>query len=206
MKPTLNLSQQDLIMNRTRATAQAIALSALLFSTSAALAQRPLQFVVNGGAVVPTGGFKNANELGIHAAGSLILKIPGFPIRLRPELNFTRFNLKDEIAAATAAAGTTGTGGTSQMLGAMGNIEMPLFAGLYLLGGVGAMSLSTDAAAASTTFTGTKFSIDGGAGLRVRLGPVSAFIEGRVNNVYSDQGAIDFKNVRIIPVSFGLAF
>ena len=199
-------------MHRTAATAKAVALFAFLCSATVAAAQRPLQFVVSGGAVVPTGGFKNSNELGIHADGSLILNLPGFPIRLRPEFSFTRFTLKDALASTTGTSTTgtsttaLGTGGTSQMLGAIGNLEVPLVAGLYVLGGVGAMSLSTDAAAASGTFTGTKFAINGGAGVRLHMGAVSAFIEGRINSVYTDQGVIDFKNVRVIPVSFGLAF
>jgi len=136
-------SQSDLIMPRTFTVRRAIALFAVVVAAPIAAAQRPLQFVVSGGAVVPTGGFKNSNDLGIHADGSFILNLPGF---------------------------------------------------------------ATDAAAASGTFTGTKFAIDGGAGLRVRMGAISGFIEGRINSVYTEQGMIDFKNVRVIPVSFGLAF
>jgi len=194
-------------MPRTFTVRRAIALFAVVMAAPIAAAQRPLQFVVSGGAVVPTGGFKNSNDLGIHADGSLILSLPGFPIRLRPEVSFTRFTLKDALAnAAGTTAPTVGMTGTSQMLGAIGNLEVPLFAGLYVLGGVGAVCLATDAAAASGTFVGTKFAIDGGAGLRVHMGAISGFIEGRINSVYTDQGMIDFKNVRVIPVSFGLAF
>ena len=186
----------------------ACAVVALSFSTSPLAAQRPgepgariIQFVVSGGAVVPTGKFKDVHDLGIHADGALILNVLGF--RLRPELSLTRFNIKDALAAQGASGSSLGT---TQMIGAMGNIELPLFMGLYIMAGVGALSLSTDAAEGAETFNGTKFTVDGGAGLRFKAGPIGVFIEGRVNSVYTEKGAIDFKDVKVIPVTFGLVF
>lgn len=52
----------------------------------------------------------------------------------------------------------------------------------------------------------TKLTVDGGGGILARLGPVSAFIEGRVNNVVNDGRVIDFKSLQTVPVSFGIVF
>ena len=46
----------------------------------------------------------------------------------------------------------------------------------------------------------------GGAGLAFTLGRIDAYVEGKVQNVYSDQGLIDTKSIRVIPVSFGIVF
>jgi hypothetical protein len=167
---------------------------------------RIIQFVVNGGAAVPTGKFSDAHDMGLHAAGSIILNVLG--LRLRPEATWTKFNIKDAFKnnlPCTPPGCTTGAGST-QMIGAMGNIELPLFAGLYVIGGVGELSLSTDNAAGAATFKGAKFTIDGGAGWRARVGAISVFLEGRVNSVYTDQGAVNWKDVKVIPVTFGLVF
>ena len=41
----------------------------------------------------------------------------------------------------------------------------------------------------------------------MKLGRLSAFVEGRVQNVYTkDTGVINSKDIRAVPVSFGLLF
>ena len=185
------------------------ALAALSLTTLPLCAQnrggspRIIQFVVNGGVAVPTGKFSDAHDMGLHAAGSLIFNIMG--LRLRPEATWTKFNIKDAFAGVGGGGSGTSAGST-QMIGAMGNIELPLFAGLYVMAGVGELSLSTDNAAGAATFKGAKFTIDGGAGWRARVGAISVFLEGRVNSVYTDQGAVNWKDVKVIPVTFGLVF
>ena len=163
---------------------------------------RIIQFVVNGGAAVPVGKFSDAHDMGLHAAGSIILNVLG--LRLRPEATWTKFNIKDSFAGI--GSGSQASAGSTQMIGAMGNIELPLFAGLYVMAGVGELSLSTDNPAGAATFKGAKFTVDGGAGLRARVGAISLFLEGRVNSVYTDQGAVNWKDVKVIPVTFGLVF
>ena len=51
------------------------------------------------------GDFKKANDMGFHADGSLILSLPGFPIRLRPEVSFTRFNVKEVLRVIPVSFG-----------------------------------------------------------------------------------------------------
>ncbi len=77
----------------------------------------------------------------------------------------------------------------------------------YIVAGFGAYNFktesdSTDAESSSTT----NFGINGGAGIVLRLGAISAYIEGRVDNVYSDAGAITADQIKVVPVTFGLVF
>ena len=51
-----------------------------------------------------------------------------------------------------------------------------------------------------------KFGIDGGAGLALKIGRLYAFIEGHLQNVYTQRGLIDAKSIQAVPVSFGVLF
>jgi hypothetical protein len=59
----------------------------------------------------------------------------------------------------------------------------------------------------STQASKINFGIDAGAGLALALGRVSAFVEGRVQNVYTRNGGWiqSAKQINVIPVTFGLA-
>jgi hypothetical protein len=178
---------------------------------------RPLRIIFSGGVTVPTSDFETGGSLGkIHATGyhgdvSLLLNLPGFPLRIRPEASLTHLDLKQALASGTSASG--GIDGNSRLLGGLLNLEFSLGSGPiqpYVLAGGGLTNVNTDFSASTgpvpATVSETKYSIDGGAGLRFHLGPLDGFLEGRVNNVYSDKGAINFKDVKLIPITFGLVF
>ncbi len=57
---------------------------------------RPVTVIVSGGASVPTGGFKDYNDLGVHGDVSLLVRFAGQAIRLRPEFSYARFSVKQE--------------------------------------------------------------------------------------------------------------
>jgi hypothetical protein len=83
----------------------------------------------------------------------------------------------------------------------------------YVLAGVGAFNVKDvmSAAAASSSpeqsFRSTNFGIDGGAGVALKLGRIDAFVETRLQNVYTKQhGLVDTKSIRAFPVSFGVTF
>ena len=41
----------------------------------------------------------------------------------------------------------------------------------------------------------------------MKLGPISGFVEARLQNVYTkEKGLVDTKSIRSIPVSFGVVF
>ncbi len=59
--------------------------------------------------------------------------------------------------------------------------------------------------ASATTTSKVHFGIDGGAGLAVTIGRISAFTEGRVQNIYiNDTGVINRKSITQVPVTVGI--
>ena len=163
---------------------------------------RPIRVVVTGGLTLPQGDLKKFHDSGIHADVSLLLSLFGLPLTLRPELSITR--LKQQLPSVsgllnplTTAADSTQT---TQFLGALGNIELPLAAGLYVLGGVGVLNLD------NASKRETKMTVNAGAGLRFNLGPVAGFVEARLGTASYNGGAFGYTKAQFIPISFGLAF
>jgi hypothetical protein len=93
----------------------------------------------------------------------------------------------------------------------------------YLTAGLGAFrvqnrvdSVTTNGSTCGTTTTVSnttpatpafKFGFDAGVGLGLRLRRVTAFAEGKVQDVYSNQGMIkSTKQISAVPVSVGLLF
>jgi hypothetical protein len=98
--------------------------------------------------------------------------------------------------------------GAQEILSGVGGLQINLLHGPvrpYLTAGVGAFDLRglSDSSQASKI----NFGIDAGAGLALALGRVSAFVEGRVQNVYTKNGGFiqSAKQINVIPVTFGLA-
>ncbi|MFN8573603.1 MAG: hypothetical protein U0132_16230 [Gemmatimonadaceae bacterium] len=181
----------------------------LLFGASAVRAQlpgagnnRPIRVIVSGGLTVPSGDLKDLHDTGFHYDASLLLSIAGFPITLRPEVSLTRFSLKD---ASTSGGSGYGSGDT-QLLGALGNLELPLAGGLYVMAGGGVLKLKTPDGSTSTDLSQSKVTMDAGAGFRFRLGGISGFVEGRVGTASYDQGKVGFSKAQFIPITFGLVF
>lgn len=185
---------------------------ALVFLATGLQAQssRPVQVIVSGGMSVPTGGFADVHELGVHADVSLLVNALGPALRLRPELSYTRFKLKDlQSAFAQTRGGVYEAGDVSRLLGGFANIEMTLGSGgiqPFLLAGVGAVQLRTDATGTPESFSDVKASLNFGAGVRFRLGGIGGFVEARLSNIPSDAVETSFKEARFIPVTFGLVF
>lgn len=200
-----------------------VALVTLLACTSSAAAQvatspRAVQVVVSGGLQLPMGGFADAHDLGYHADASVIFRAFG-NLRLRPELTYARFQVKEVLTGALAqrlAAGGLGgaardvyTDAASSLMGGLANIEVPLGSGgfqPFILAGVGAVNFKTDVGSTSEALSETKMSLNVGAGVRFRLGGIGGLIEARLNDVPSDGAKAYFKSVRTIPVTFGLVF
>lgn len=169
---------------------------------------RPVQVIVSGGMSLPTGKFKELHDTGIHADVSLLLSGIVQSLKLRPELSFSRFKLKDLQSLGAASSSAYGSD-YSSLLGGFANIEIPLGRGgfqPFVLAGVGAVQLKTDATAQPESFSEVKASLNFGAGFRFKLGAIAGFFEGRLNNVPSDAVKTTFKEARYIPVTFGLVF
>ncbi len=191
-------------------SARILASVALLFGASAPLsaqlgaigsaAHRLIRFSVSGGATLPAGDLKNTHDTGFHMDGGLYLNIPGFPVKIRPELSFTKLKFKDLLIPSIAT-----TNPNTQLLSGIGNIEVPLLMGLYVIGGVGAMNLKNNIGATGDS-SQTNLVIDAGAGIRARIKQVDIFVEARVGSASYDKGKFGYSKAQFIPVTFGLVF
>jgi hypothetical protein len=193
-------------MTRTRVLAVVFAAIATAPSTLAAQmpgmgGTRPISLVVSGGLTVPAGDLGDLHDAGFHYDASVLFNIPGFPIALRPEFSLTQFKLKEPVFQSTDADDVT------NMMAFMGNIEVPLGGGLYVLAGGGILSLSApDALTGAGEESSKKFTFDAGAGLRFALGSMRGFVEARIGAASYDEGKVGFSKAQFIPITFGLVF
>ena len=163
---------------------------------------RPISLVVSGGLTVPAGDLGDFHDSGFHYDASLLLNIPGFPLTLRPEFSLTQLKLKNPILATPDADDMT------SMMAFMGNIEVPLGGGLYVLAGGGLLNMSVPEALApdGEEESSNKFTFDAGAGLRFALGSMRGFVEARIGAASYEQGKVGFSKAQFIPITFGLVF
>ena len=176
---------------------------------------RLISFGLGGGVAVPVNNARNALKDGFAGQGFVRLNLKALPISPRVDFTFSKFNFDDAKATPPGGPPTTMPTGTSQMLSGLANLQFPLFrAGPirpYIMAGVGAYNVKVEQDAmgstAATSDSKTHFGINGGGGVMFKLGSmVSGFIEGHVDNVYSDKGAITKDQIQIVPVTFGLVF
>ena len=181
----------------------AVALSLALLQSAAAA--RPVRIGFGGGMSVPVSDAKNAFENGFHGKAMVQWEAPVLPVALRGSVGYSQLDIK---SAATSVANK------AKILSGLANVSYGFPVGPvkpYIIAGVGAFSIKTEVAGTSNP-SETKFGIDGGAGLQFKLGGIAGFIEGKVENIFTDQGlssAIgstqEFKT-QIIPVTFGIFF
>ncbi|MBK8247223.1 MAG: outer membrane beta-barrel protein [Gemmatimonadetes bacterium] len=195
-----------------------LVLACLPLSARAQGAERPFRLVVTGGLQLPTGSFADYHDYGVHADVGLQLKTGA--LRLRPELSYSRFGFKELSEVLTGLAGAPGgaaagarrdaySDAVTTLLGGFANLELPLGSGRvqpFLLAGVGAVKVASDATASTLSFSDVNASLNFGAGFRVRMGGISGLIEARFNNVPAGDTQAFFKDLRTIPVTFGFVF
>lgn len=119
---------------------------------------------------------------------------------LRFNLGYQKFNYKDVLGL---------NGGTSSILSGTGGLQINLIKGPvrpYITAGLGAFDVrSTADSTTGVTTSKVNFGIDDGAGLAFTFGRIDAFVEGRVQNVYTcNSGVINSKSIQTVPVSFGI--
>jgi opacity protein-like surface antigen len=166
----------------------------------------------SGGMAVPTGNGSTNVKNGVGGRGFVLIQLPGGFPALRFDVGYQRFDLKNALLGQEGAD-PLGTTGTNRILSGVGGLTINLLHGPvrpYLTAGLGAFSVKTTIDSSSlggpTARSNFNFGVDGGAGLAVSLGRVSAFGEGRVENVYTkDAGFIkSAKSIQSVLVSFGL--
>lgn len=179
---------------------------------------RPISVAFGGGASVPVGTYKDALKAGWNGQGSIIFNFAGLPLALRADLNYNRFTFKEDLPFSPGGSSgslTTTDDITQQILGGLANITIPLRMGPitpYVTAGLAGFNIKTklgSVAGGAEDRSDTKFAINGGAGLSLRLLGASAFIEAKINNVYTDKKFInnqEFKALQFVPVTFGFVF
>jgi opacity protein-like surface antigen len=179
---------------------------------------RPISVAFGGGASVPIGTYKDALKAGWNGQGSLIFNFAGFPLALRADLNYNKFAFKKDLPFSPG--GSTGTITTTdditqQIIGGLANVTIPFRMGAvspYITAGLAGFNIKTklgDAVGGAEDQSDTKFAVNGGAGLSLRLLGASAFIEAKLNNVYTDKKLIsnkELKSLQFVPVTFGFVF
>jgi Outer membrane protein beta-barrel domain len=178
---------------------------ATLVCATQSTAQQPiannyiLSLGVGGGATIPTGNGGNSVKTGMNGQAYALVQLPGF-LALRFNFGYQKFEYT--------------TPGTSEILSGVGGLQINLLRGPvrpYITAGVGAFELraptDTGSVASSSTMSRINFGVDAGAGLAVVVGRVSAYAEGRVQNVYTKDGGFikSAKQISVVPVTFGLA-
>jgi hypothetical protein len=167
---------------------------------------RPIRLMLGGGASVPIGELGDSHDAGITWQGGLLINLPGFPIKLRTDVNYSRMKLKDLVTPG--APGALADDAT-KILGGLLNLTLPLGNGPirpYIMAGLGAFNVDPAQLTSAPAESSVEFAINGGAGFQLRLFGREAFIEARLNNIYTDKGAIDTKSIQMIPVTFGIIF
>jgi hypothetical protein len=167
-------------------------------------ARRLIRIGFGGGMTVPTSNAADALKSGINGQAYVLFN-PGIPLRFN--LGYQKFDFKQAVLDGAQS-------GESQMLSGVAGLTIPLLAigplRPYITAGVGGFNIkdvmSAAAGGAEISTSNMRFGVDGGAGLTLKIGRLDAFIEGRVQNVYTEQGAIDVKSIRAIPVTFGILF
>ncbi len=183
-------------------------------STDAARGDRPIQIGFGGGVAVPREGASMRDlEAGMQGQGFVLVRLPAGLPPLRFNVDYARQKFSRPTTVRPGAVLTDTAAAERTALAGVAGMRLDLLHGPvrpYVVAGVGAFSVkdAIDVANGGTQdFSKVNFGVDGGAGLALRLGPISGFVEARLQNVYTkQQGLIDTKSIQSIPVTFGLVF
>ncbi|MFN0149694.1 MAG: outer membrane beta-barrel protein [bacterium] len=197
-----------------------LAIASIIAVGSAASAQpmglestRPVSFGIGGGVSVPTSDAGEAFKNGWNGQGFVRLNLRSLPFSPRADFTFQKFDFDDVVIATPGLPGPEliAGGGTGQLFAGIADVQYFLLNSgsirPYIVAGVGAYNFKTESDSVNVESSSTTdFGVNGGAGIILRLGAISAYIEGRVDNVYTDAGAITADQIKVVPVTFGLVF
>jgi hypothetical protein len=196
----------------------AAAAHAQSLSTAPSASRSPIRVGFAGGVVVPRTGASLATlKTGVHGQGFVLLQLPGLPaLRFNGDYSHMQFDRSSLTGIPTTSGGATTTPDAARtVLDGVASFQVDLLHGPvrpYVLAGVGAFNVkdvvdAASSASGASSFSATNFGIDGGAGLAIKIGRLDAFLETRLQNVYTKQrGLVDTKSIQSFPVSFGITF
>lgn len=195
-----------------RLVSVALVLAAFIAVPLPAAAQPGLvRFGLAGGVSVPVNHVKDTLKNGYVLQAFVGAYFPGTPFGVKAAVNYQKFDGKEAI---TTSAGGTGTG---TLVSGLANMQFFLvhrgFVQPYVSLGLGGYSVgsTTTVDGVESTDHSLHFGVNAAAGAEFRFSSaVSGFIEGRLENVYTERGfsdeVKDAKNIRIVPVLFGVIF
>jgi hypothetical protein len=216
--------QNSMVGERALARTAAIAMLAVVTQSAPALGQfggggggasEPMVRVgFGGGVTVPVSDAKDALKNGVNGAGFVLVNFLGAGLpALRFAFTYDRFDYKPAIANSVVGSTSTVNPGTSQILGGTAGIKIHLVPGPispFLMAGLGAFNvrdLVNSTTGTQTSLSNTNFGVDGGGGLEIKLGRLSAFAEARIQNVFTQSsGLIKRSSIQSVPVTFGILF
>ncbi len=176
---------------------------------------RPIRIGFGGGVVVPReGASARTLKQGAHGQGFVVFQLPAGLPAIRANVDFARMRLQPgpvpPVVPGNGIVAPTQEETVRSMLAGVASLKFDLLRGPvrpYVLAGVGGFRFQDELqnGLSDETRTQVDFGVEGGAGLSIRLGPIDAFAETRLQNVYTKQkGLIDTKSVRAFPVTFGI--
>ena len=185
-----------------------LGLAALLACAGAARAQgaadedwgmgRPASFGVGGGVSMPVSDAADAYGTGWVLHGFVRLNEAGLPFGVRMDLDYHSFDLDPDL----------GVSGSTGVFAALGEAEFDLSRSSalrsYGLAGLGAYFTTTNALGGSSTDVNLGLNLGGGA--QFRIGSQLAFLEARIDYIFTDEGRVTPDSIQLIPVTFGLVF
>jgi opacity protein-like surface antigen len=164
---------------------------ALIAGTANAQSVKPFSIGISGGLSAPTGDFGDAFKSGYNLSGMFELQPAGFPVALRLEGQFQKFDAKG------------GADANFRTLGALANvvyyIPSPGIVKPYFTGGLGLINgkMKTPLGDGDDT----KFAYDLGAGVNFQLTGFTTFVEANWQSIQAEGGAI-----RQFPIRVGVKF
>jgi opacity protein-like surface antigen len=193
-------------------------IAALVLGATAACAQmqgmpssyheRMFHIGIGGGASIPIADAKDALKNGYTAHAWVSLTPPILPVTLRAAIDYQKSDLG--TVTTRTFTGVPGPTGNNQVIAGLANMRINLMRGVvepYITAGLGGYSVKTDPSGTGTpSESKVHFGINGGAGLAVRISQIHVYVEGRVDNVYTDKGAIDTKTIQLVPVTLGISY
>ncbi len=192
-------------------TRLALIVPLLLLAGVSIASASPVEIGFGGGVSVPVSDTKDVLKSGWHGTGIVNLNMPMLPFGLSGSFSYHHFALDHP-------SGTLGMGGSGRILAGLANatfaIPIPGPIKPYLTAGIGAFNVKANPDSTTTPATAikstTKFGIDGGAGVKISIPGtrVHAFVEGKFENIYTDQGlngsVVNNLKTQIVPVTFGI--
>ena len=178
-----------------------------LLSASITAIAAPVEIGIGGGAMVPMSDAGDALKTGWHAKGFVRFPGLGLPLDLGAAIGYSQNKLDTNNLPYD---------GTSAILSGLGKMSYTLpFSGPirpYLTLGLGAFRVDTDVNddGVQDPEPQTQFGFDAGAGIRFGLFGAKAFLEGSLQNIYTEQGfneaVVENVDTQVVPVTFGVYF